>query len=259
MNDVVRDLTPEEIEFYLDHGWVHAPNLVDAACVTRMAEKAAALQQSSGAVSVGAVAQAFGQNRNLSSSDDDYAAPVFSPTMARNASALLPGGPAVRLQIDNLLIKEPKSGAHGETVFHQDFPWMPMDQSSMLTVWLALVDIPASMGSLRFYDRSHQYGLLGRSFARDDDDAVTRHPWLTDLELSPPLDLTAGDATIHSALTIHGASANQHDDPRLSFAWTYFDAATNYTGSPFKQTDDLGLRVNEPFDHPAFPIVAGRA
>jgi len=168
---------------------------------------------------------------------------------------LMPGAPDVRLQINNLLIKEPAGGVHGATVFHQDFPWFPMDRAIMLTVWLALVDIPADMGSLRFYDRSHRYGPLGRSFVRERDAMVEQHPWVEDLEVSPPLDLKAGDATIHSALTVHGAAPNVHTSPRLSFAWTYFDAATLYTGSPFKQTDDLGLTINEVFDHPDFPIV----
>ncbi|MCT9933126.1 phytanoyl-CoA dioxygenase family protein [Planotetraspora sp. A-T 1434] len=265
MSDPVRRLSGQETAFYTEHGWLHAPALVEPGLIERMARKArelhsvlrdgASREGASGTVSVSAVAQAFGQNRGLAEADEDFAAPVFSPVMAGNAARLLPGEPDVRLQINNLLVKEPVGGAHGPTTFHQDFPWFPMDRSSMLTVWLALVDIPAGMGSLRFYDRSHLYGSLGRSFARDGDDAISQHPWIADLELSPPLDLKAGDATVHSALTIHGAAPNAYGTPRLSFAWTYFDAGTLYTGSPFKQTDDLGLRVNEVFDHPAFPIV----
>ena len=255
MTDPVRLLTSDELEFYREHGWVHAPQLVDPIVVGRLAAKAAELHRPSGAVSVAGVASAFGQNRSLAGADPDFAAPVHSKTMAANASRLLPGEPPVRLQIDNLLVKEPQGGSHAETQWHQDFPWMPMDRSSMLTVWLALTDIPADKGSLRFYDRSHRYGLLGRSFVRSGDDSLTQHPWLAELELSPALDLRAGDATIHSALTIHGAAANRHDTPRLSYAWTYFDASTKYTGAPFAQTDDLGLTVNAPFDHPDFPLV----
>ena len=255
MDDPVRRLTHDEARFYHEHGWVHVPALVDSRIVKTLATKAAELHRPTGTVSVAAVAKAFGQNRGLAAIDEDFAAAVYSPTMAGNASQLLPGRPQVRLQIDNLLVKEPADGVHGATTYHQDFPWMPMDRSSMLTVWLALTDIPATMGSLRFYDRSHIYGVLGRSFARPDDDALTQHPWLAGLELSPALDLRAGDATIHSALTIHGAAVNEHDTPRLSYAWTYFDAQTKYTGAPFAQADGLGLTVNEVFDHPCFPLI----
>jgi hypothetical protein len=253
--DPVRELSDGEIRHYREHGWVHVPGLVGAEVVAQLAVKAAGLHQAAGTVSVAAVAAAFGQNRGLAAIDADFAAVAHSPTLGANASRLLPGEPRVRLQIDNLLVKEPLGGPHHATTFHQDFPWMPMDRSSMLTVWLALIDIPATMGSLRFYDRSHIYGVLGRSFARPGDDALTQHPWLSELELSPPLDLHAGDATIHSALTVHGASANEHDEPRLSYASTYFDAQTKYTGSPFAQTDDLGLTVNAVFDHPDFPLI----
>lgn len=166
----------------------------------------------------------------------------------------------------NLLIKEPERGGpgehgrghragHGATEFHQDFPWMPMDRSAMLTVWLALVDVPADMGSLRFYGGSHRHGLLGRSFTRDGDDQLSQHSWLRGLELSPPLDLAAGDATAHHALTVHGAAANRRDTARLSFTVTYFDADALYTGMPYQQTDGLGLTVNRPFEHPKFPVV----
>ncbi|MET7393977.1 phytanoyl-CoA dioxygenase family protein [Dactylosporangium sp. NPDC005572] len=256
MTDPVRRLSDEEVEFYTEHGWLYAPALVSGDLIERLAAKAHELHRPSGAVSVSAVAQAFGQNRGLAEVDTDFAQPVFSPVMADNAARLMPGTPQVRLQINNLLIKEPAGGTHGATQFHQDFPWFPMDRAVMLTVWMALVDTPADMGSLRFYDRSHRYGPLGRSFVRDGDAAVEQHPWLGDLELSPPLHLKPGDATIHTALTVHGAAPNVHTSPRLSFAWTYFDAGTLYTGSPFKQTDDLGLRINEVFDHPDFPIVA---
>ncbi|MFD0851413.1 hypothetical protein ACFQ07_04245, partial [Actinomadura adrarensis] len=87
------------------------------------------------------------------------------------------------------------------------------------------------------------------------DDALTQHPWLADLDLSEPFDLAAGDATVHSALVIHGAPENRRDRPRLSFTATYFDADTLYTGAPYGQTDDLGLTVNKPFDHELFPVV----
>jgi hypothetical protein len=258
VGDPVRKLTDKEVRFYREHGWVHIPALVDPRFIGTLAAKAAELCRRTGTVYVAAVAEAFGQNRGLAGVDPGFAAAAYSPTMAGNASRLLPGAPQVRLQIDNLLVKEAPGGAHRATVFHQDFPSMPMDCSFMLTVWLALIDIPATMGSLRFYDRSHIYGLLGRSFVRPGDDALTQHPWLAELELSPALDLHAGDATVHSALTIHGAAANEHDRPRLSYAWTYFDAQTKYTGSPFAQTDELDLEVNETFDHPRFPLIPTR-
>lgn len=250
----VREVTGDEAMAFRENGWVHLPGLVDPAGVDDLRERAMARRAARAAPQpAGRVDRAFGQDRDIAEHDEAYAALALSPALGRGAARMLTGVDRVRLQVTNLLVKEP--GEHDQTIFHQDFPWMPMDRSAMLTVWLALAEVPADMGSLRFYTGSHRYGTLGRSFVRDGDDALGRHPWLRDLELSPPLDLAPGDATVHSALTIHGAPRNARDTPRLSFTATYFDAAALYTGALYGQTDSLGLEVNEPFDHPKFPLV----
>ncbi|MBO2453695.1 phytanoyl-CoA dioxygenase family protein [Actinomadura barringtoniae] len=261
----VREVTEREIADFRANGWARLPGLVDPAFVADLRERALdrleerrerERQGRRGTFRNGFVDKAFGQDRDIARHDEAFAALALSPRLAHNVTRLLVGVDSVRLQVTNLLIKEPAgSEGHGETAFHQDFPWMPMDRSSMLTVWLALADVPADMGALRFYNGSHRYGSLGRSFVREDDDALTQHPWLEMLELSEPFDLAAGDATVHSSLVIHGAPANRRDEPRLSFTATYFDATTLYTGAAYGQTDGLGLEVNKPFDHPMFPVV----
>jgi hypothetical protein len=257
----VRAVTDEEVAFFQENGWVRLPALVAPDFVTGLRERALGrLQARVPSARTSFVDQAFGQDRDIAEQDEAFRALALAPETGRNAVRLMVGVHAVRLQVTNLLVKEPADGegnddGHGATVFHQDFPWMPMDRSAMLTVWLALADVPADMGSLRFYSGSHLFGTLGRSFVRDGDDAVGQQPWLRDLELSPPLDLWTGDATVHSSLTIHGAPANRRDTRRLSFTATYFDAAALYTGAPYGQTDGLGLAVNQPFEHPRFPLV----
>ncbi|GAA2914614.1 phytanoyl-CoA dioxygenase family protein [Streptosporangium fragile] len=254
-NTPVRDVTDDEVAFFEENGWVRLPRLIGPGRAALLRDRALVhLRERSRAVT-SKVDEAFGQSRDIAEADEHFRALAFAPALGRGATRLLHGVAGVRVQVTNLLIKEP-GGGHGATEFHQDFPWMPMDRSAMLTVWLALVDVPADMGSLRFVSGSHRHGLLGRSFARDGDDQLTQHPWLKELPVSPPLDLAAGDATVHHALTVHGAAANRRDTARLSFTVTYFDADALYTGTPYRQTDGLGLTVNRPFDHPRFPVVA---
>lgn len=248
----VRSATGFEVAFFQENGWVRLPGLVSGVEELRSIAVARLGQRDRDRKT--AVDAAFGQDRDIAESDPLFRSLALDPSLGRTAARLLHGVAEVRIQVTNLLVKEPE-GSHGATVFHQDFPWMPMDRSAMLTVWLALVDVPADMGSLRFYSGSHRHGVLGRSFTRDGDDQLTQHPWLKDLPLSEPLDLKAGDATVHHALTVHGAGANQRDTSRLSFTVTYFDAEALYTGTPYSQTDGLGLTVNQPFDHPKFPKV----
>jgi ectoine hydroxylase-related dioxygenase (phytanoyl-CoA dioxygenase family) len=253
----VRQVTDDEVAHYREYGWVALPGLVAGDFVADLRERALArLNGRPEPFRNSFVDRAFGQDRDIASHDAAFGALARSPVMGLNATRLLAGVEAVRLQVTNLLVKQ-GGGGHGATVFHQDFPWMPMDRSAMLTVWLALDEVSADMGSLRFYNRSHLHGTLGRSFVREGDDALSQHPWLEKLQLSPPIDLRAGDATVHSSLTVHGAPANRRDRLRLSFTATYFDADALYTGSPYGQTDGLGLEVNRPFDHPMFPVVTG--
>jgi ectoine hydroxylase-related dioxygenase (phytanoyl-CoA dioxygenase family) len=125
-----------------------------------------------------------------------------------------------------------------------------------VTFWIALVDIPAAMGTMRFLSQSHRQGVLGRSFVGDEEsDIFESQPWLRRLDLSPPIDLGAGDATVHHALTVHGAPENRADRRRLSLAASYFDADALYTGAEFAYTDNLGLKVDAPLDHPRFPAI----
>ncbi|GAA3553696.1 phytanoyl-CoA dioxygenase family protein [Nonomuraea rosea] len=249
----MRQATDDEVAFFGTHGWVRLGRLIDPESVAALRERAIGHLRARSRSRTTLVDQAFGQSRDVAESDEMFAGLTSNAQMGRNAVRLLRGVRAVRVQVTNLLVKEP--GEHGATEFHQDFPWMPMDRSAMLTVWLALADVPADMGSLRFYDGSHRCGLLGRSFTRPGDDQLSQHPWLKELELSPPLDLKAGDATVHHALTVHGAPANRRDRPRLSFTVTYFDADALYTGLPYGQTDGLGLEVNRPFEHERFPCL----
>ncbi|WP_344834586.1 phytanoyl-CoA dioxygenase family protein [Actinocorallia longicatena] len=250
----VRSVTEDEVAFFQENGWVHLPGLLPAGDAARLREIATVRLDSRERERRSAVDRAFGQSRDIAESDPLFRELALSPVLGRSAARLLHGVAEVRVQVTNLLVKEP-DGGHGPTVFHQDFPWMPMDRSAMLTFWLALADVPAAMGSLRFRTGSHRHGLLGRSFVRDGDDQPSQHPWLTDLPLSDPLDLAAGDATVHHALTVHGSGENRRDTRRLSFTATYFDADALYTGAPYGQTDGLGLTVNRPFDHPKFPKV----
>jgi len=247
----VRRATDDEVSFFDRHGWVRLSRLIDPGTAAGLRERATVRLRNRDRTHATLVDRAFGQSRDVARTDELFGALTLSPVMGANATRMLRGVRAVRVQVTNLLVKEP--GEHGATEFHQDFPWMPMDRSAMLTVWLALVDVPADMGSLRFYSGSHRCGLLGRSFTRAGDDQLSAHPWLTELEPSPPLDLSAGDATVHHALTVHGAPANRRDRTRLSFTVTYFDADALYTGTPYRQTDGLGLAVNRPFEHPEFP------
>lgn len=260
---IVRPVTAHEVESYRSQGWVHLPGLVDPTLVAELRSRAEALVYPESARSdrraprPGTLREAFELRARLSDQDPQFAALAHSPSMGRNACALLRGEPAVRLEGDTLLVKQPAGahGSHAETKWHQDFAYSAIDRTAYVTIWVALGDISEEMGSLRFLNRSHQLGLLGRSWMGREDDLVRRNPWLAELETSRPLDLRSGDATAHSCLVVHGAGVNRSGTTRLAYALSYFDSGALYTGTPYMRTDGLGLEINRPLDHPSFPVV----
>jgi ectoine hydroxylase-related dioxygenase (phytanoyl-CoA dioxygenase family) len=143
------------------------------------------------------------------------------------AAAHVLGASSVRLLQDALLLKQPSDNSR--IALHQDYTYTGyLDPPDMLAVGLALNDAPAESGCLHVVDGSHTWGLVGdlRIFAGDLQQD------LGDL-LSPaqrevvdhrriPLEVCAGDVTIHHCLTLHGSDSNLSRAPRKTIVTHLF-------------------------------------
>ncbi len=169
------------------------------------------------------------------------------------------GDDDVKVFWDKTFVKPPARVGTRETVWHQDYPYNPIDRRGMLTIWLALEDVPAESGALRFVPRSHRLGPLGRfdlvsgdhglgDILRSDDLATVGEP------VTVPL--RAGDATVHDALTLHGAGPNRSDRPRRAWTAVFMPGGTRYLGGPHphRNIDALGMVPYQTFDHPQFTV-----
>ena len=266
---VVRDVTDQEIEFYREHGWVKLEGFVDPATVERMLIRLKAKMGEDASADAGggysddaatsrpAAARAlFNSYEGLSAEEQEFRAVSMSAAMGRALSRLADDG--VRFWDDMALVKMPVEKAGGKTPWHQDMPYYPFDRLGMLNLWLALVDVPPEMGTMRFVEGSHRWGPLGRVIHRTDgvDTVDLLPPDLKDkFEVSPPLRLVAGDATVHNLMTIHSAPENRTHDPRWAYVLTVFPDQALYTGAPHRNTDGLGLTVNERLEHERFPLL----
>ena len=181
-------------------------------------------------------------------------------SIAQVPRALL-GTDDVRVFWDKTFVKPPAQDGTRESVWHQDFPYNPIDRRGMLTVWIALEDVPAESGALRFVPRSHRLGPLGRldlvssdygleDILRDDDMDQVGEP------VTVPL--RAGDASVHDALTLHGAGPNLTQHPRRAWTIVYVPGSTLYLGGPHPHAsiNALGLQPYAPFDHEQFQVPA---
>ena len=188
---VVRGLaSPEEIARF-------APPIL--AQERRLAEKAPPLDARA------TYFKAFLQGHNLWTRDEAIKPFVFSARFARVAADLL-GVAGVRLYHDQSLSKEPGGG---HTPWHQDQTYWPLDTRDTITMWMPLVDVPDTVGTMTFADGSHARGDLGPWVIGDESEAafsemVEREGFATTTHGA----LQAGDATFHRGWTLHRAPAN---------------------------------------------------
>ncbi|MEJ2132422.1 MAG: phytanoyl-CoA dioxygenase family protein [Gammaproteobacteria bacterium] len=101
--------------------------------------------------------KAFIQTTNLWRRDPTIAGFSLSRRFARVGAALM-GVDGVRMYHDQALLKEPGGGP---TPWHQDRTYWPLDTPNTVTMWMALVDIPEAVGTMRFVSGSQRMGDLG--------------------------------------------------------------------------------------------------
>jgi hypothetical protein len=124
------------------------------------------------------------------------------------------GAPSVRLLQDALLLKRPST--NGSIALHQDYTYTGfLDPPAIVSVGLALNDASAESGCLHVVDASHTWGLVGgfQILVGELQDDVSR--WLSPAQQESvhreriPLEVKAGDVTIHHCLALHGSDSNR--------------------------------------------------
>jgi ectoine hydroxylase-related dioxygenase (phytanoyl-CoA dioxygenase family) len=261
----IREVTDEEVAFYRENGWVKLERLIEPALAeellrriqARMGTSAERTRDSRGTALKSKELDALWQYYEHLSEEDEFVEELsHSRELGRVANRLL-GDRGVRFYSDEVMCKLPAATGGSKTPWHQDFPYHPFDRRGVCTFWFPLVDCPPEKGTMRFLSGSHDSGPWGRFVHRTDGvDLLDAFPELRErFELSPPLHLRPGDATVHDRNTIHSAPPNATDEPRWVYSQGYFPADALYTGAPNRRMDGLGLKVNEPFDNPKFPLI----
>lgn len=259
----VRAVTDDEVRHYLKHGWVKLEQFYSAVTVAALLERAKAR--------MGELPQSISRTQpQLRMPDeygwysrwdgcshvDDWISGISHSRELAGVAERLVGGP-VRFYFDHMFVKIPSAQQGTETPWHQDLPHHPLDRQGALTIWAPLVPCQSEMGSMRFLSGTHKAGLFGRYLNRRDGvDLLQEHPHLVrEYEMSPPLDLMPGDVTVHNLAVVHYAPPNRTSAPRWVYACQWLPALTRYTGAPNHRTDGHGLAIDQPFDHPRFPLI----
>lgn len=255
-----REVTPEEVAHYQQKGWVKLsqfikPEIVNTLLTTARQRMGADADSSEG-ISQPYFTVAFGgglQDTLMKSLIDDIG-------KAARALMLRSGNVGVRYFADFFAPKLPASrqsnnAGNGPTAFHQDYITFGVDRSGGMTFWIPLESYGPEAGTMSFVNGSHRLGVMGSYRTYGDGDVLDAFPELRELELSEPVHYEAGDITVHSHLTIHGAGINQLDHPRWSYIVLAQPSDICWNGAPSEAFDPTGMEPNQPLDDERFPII----
>jgi hypothetical protein len=130
-------------------------------------------------------------------------------------------GPEATLSADNAVFKPSRIG--GVTPWHQDEAYNnPQFYQEQITIWIALFDTTPANGAMAFIPRSHKLGVLPHRLnggAREANSIECCGEF--DRTAAKVCPIPAGGITIHHGCTIHGASRNLSDGPRLGYILNY--------------------------------------
>ncbi|WGF88309.1 phytanoyl-CoA dioxygenase family protein [Marinivivus vitaminiproducens] len=238
-------LTPDQIAFYRENGYILVEDAIDGAMLDRLR-----------ALTYGLI----DRSRSVSDSDDvfdlDEGHSAESPKLTRikNPVQRDPAflevlrtekvrgvledliGPSVRLQTSKLNTKAPGGGAAVE--WHQDWAFYPHTNDDMLAIGLMLEDVDEANGPLMVLPGSHKGPVLSHFSGGVFCGAVDPADPLFDHDRVVTLTGKAGSMTLHHVRTLHGSAPNLSDRARLicfyelsaADAWPLAGGASAYVG-----------------------------
>ncbi|TCP29468.1 ectoine hydroxylase-related dioxygenase (phytanoyl-CoA dioxygenase family) [Scopulibacillus darangshiensis] len=140
---------------------------------------------------------------------------VVHPNMVAILSKLI--GPNVQLHHSKMLVKPPEKGA--AFPMHQDYPYFPHTQHSMLAASVAIDDADMENGCLHVVPKSHKQGPIEHLGSHHLDHE--KYP----IEMGTPCPAQAGDVLFFNYLTIHGSDINRSQRMRRNVLFQYRDPA----------------------------------
>ena len=124
-------------------------------------------------------------------------------------------------------IKEAKSETF--VSWHQDLRYWGLDNSDLVTVWLALSPATLETGCMRVLPRSHKDELLPHSDEYQQHNMLTRGQEISvEVDESEAVDmpLQPGEFSLHNVRLAHASGPNQSSDRRIGLSLHYTPTST---------------------------------
>ena len=251
----MRHVTEEERQHYHEHGVVHLPGFLDEDWLRRL-EKAFMEEMSAdpdgvnladfnvitpmleavGAELVTPQAKSASGRFCISSFNwrafPNVAALICGPPLPERVADLM-GSDRLNLYGEQLFFKE--AGSLHRTVFHQDLPYFHVTGDKCCTVWMPLDPAGADSGMMGYIRGSHRWATHAASgFVTQQPFHGSPQPKLPDIEGAEGnydivyIPAQPGDAIVHHANTVHGATGNTGGRDRRAFSLHYLGDDIRY-------------------------------
>ncbi len=204
-------LTPEEKAHYEEHGYVLVKGLLSAEEAAAYRAEVHALDTRQGETNA-TWDSVKGDTAISHSHDVHFKSAAFTrlltdPRLTAICQEII--GPNVQLHHNKMFIKPPEKGS--PFPMHQDFPYFPHRDHSMIAVILHFDDAPEEKGCLCVYPGSHKLGPLP-SEGSDHHVSTERFP----ISGATTIPAEAGDAVFFHYLLVHGSGVNVANEPRTT-------------------------------------------
>jgi phytanoyl-CoA hydroxylase len=208
-----------EADFYRENGYVHARGVFDAAEVEEMraaldrilADVEGTANDANHRWSAAEKETVLKGFHNVQYHDAAFMRAAAHPRMVELLTQLI--GPNVQLHHTKMLVKPPEKGA--PFPMHQDYPYFPHEQHTVVAASVHLDDTNEENGCLRVVPGSHRLGPLEPTGESNDLD--------TPLEDGTAMPAAAGDVLFFNYLTIHGSGINTSAGTRRNVLFQYRD------------------------------------
>ena len=157
-------------------------------------------------------------------------------------------GPDIILWNSSFFAKPAVNGK--KTPWHQDGEYWPLRPLATCTVWLAIDEATVENGCLKFMPGSHKRKEL-RPHRTNKDPNFTLHQELLESEYDDdkavPLELEAGQMSLHDVYLLHGSEANDSGKPRRGMTMRFMPGTSVFDREKAKQLS-WGRRPLRPHD-----------
>lgn len=246
-------LTPQQIDFYQEHGYLRIPRIFTPAETDELAAELDRLMVEWASNEAGWTgpwrkvymdAETEKKSKlvamhDLSFYSATWTRAVTNPRLTEAMSDLL--GPNVELHHSTMHVKPPETGH--PFPMHQDWAFYPHADGRYVDVLVHLDDTRHENGEIRFLDGSHKRGALEHITQTPDGPCTPHLP--TDkyrLEDTVAVPAQRGDVVCFQIHTIHGSHINVTDKPRRLIRIGYRHPDNVQTGGQSKGRPGLMVR-----------------